>query len=143
FFQKHIFAGSPPAIDTVPITEADGEAVTYMQIHDMPGLVALAQLGTLEIHTWGAHADQPEKPDLMVFDLDPDVGLGWDKVALGAFELRRQLNRIGLESFVKTTGGKGLHVVLPVARSVSWDDFKAFSKAVVERIERDEPALYT
>jgi bifunctional non-homologous end joining protein LigD len=143
FFQKHILAGSPPAIGTVPITEIDGESVTYMQVHDMPGLVALAQLGTLEIHTWGAHADKPEKPDLMVFDLDPDIGLGWEKVALGAFELRRRLNSIGLESFVKTTGGKGLHVVVPVARGVSWDDFKAFSKAVVERMEREEPALYT
>jgi bifunctional non-homologous end joining protein LigD len=143
FFQKHILAGSPAAIDTVKITEADGETVTYMQIHDMPGLVALAQLGTLEVHTWGSHADKPDKPDLMVFDLDPDVGLGWDKVALGAFELRRQLNDIGLESFVKTTGGKGLHVTVPVARGVSWDDFKAFSKAVVERMEREEPGLYT
>jgi bifunctional non-homologous end joining protein LigD len=143
FFQKHLLAGSPPAVDVVPIVETDGESVKYMQIHDMPGLVALAQLGTLEIHTWGAHADKPEEPDLMVFDLDPDIGLGWDKVALAAFELRRRLHDAGLESFVKTTGGKGLHVVAPVARSIAWDDFKAFTKAVVERMERDEPALYT
>jgi bifunctional non-homologous end joining protein LigD len=143
FFQKQLLAGSPPAIHVVPITEADGETVDYMQIHDMPGLVALAQLGTLEIHTWGSHADKLEKPDLLVFDLDPDVGLGWEKVALGAFELRRRLNSAGLESFVKTTGGKGLHVVAPVTRNIGWDDFKAFSKAAVETMERDEPALYT
>jgi bifunctional non-homologous end joining protein LigD len=143
FFQKHVLAGSPPSIDVVPIAEADGDTVDYMQIHDMPGLVALAQLGTLEIHTWGAHADRPEKPDLMVFDLDPDVGLAWDKVALAAFALRRRLHDAGLESFIKTTGGKGLHVVVPIARGISWDDFKAFSKAFVEAIERDEPALYT
>jgi bifunctional non-homologous end joining protein LigD len=143
FFQKHVLAGSPPSIDVVPIVETDGETVKYMQVHDMPGLVALAQLGTLEIHTWGAHADKPEKPDLMVFDLDPDVGLGWDKVALAAFELRRRLHDVGLESFVKTTGGKGLHVVAPITRGVGWDDFKGFSKAVVERMERDEPAQYT
>lgn len=143
FFQKQLLPGSPPAIDTVPITETDGDTVDYMQIHDMPGLVALAQLGTLEIHTWGCHADKLEKPDLLVFDLDPDVGLGWEKVALAAFEMRRRLRDAGLESFVKTTGGKGLHVVAPVARTIGWDDFKAFAKAVVETMERDEPALYT
>jgi bifunctional non-homologous end joining protein LigD len=143
FFQKHVLAGSPPAIDVVPIDETEGETVHYMQIHDMPGLVGLAQLGTLEIHTWGSHADKPEKPDLMVFDIDPDVGLAWEKVALAAFELRRRLHDAGLESFVKTTGGKGLHVVAPVTRGIGWDDFKAFTKAMVERMERDEPALYT
>jgi len=143
FFQKHLAPGSPPAIEPAPILENDGTTGTYMQIHDLAGLVGLAQLGTLEIHTWGAHADQPDQPDLMVFDLDPDVGLGWEKVALGAFELRRRLREAGLESFVKTTGGKGLHVVAPVARGIAWDDFKAFSKAAVETMERDEPALYT
>jgi bifunctional non-homologous end joining protein LigD len=143
FFQKKILPGSPPAIDVVPIEESDGETVDYMQVHDMPGLVALAQLGTLEIHTWGSHADKLEKPDLLVFDLDPDVGLGWEKVALAAFELRRRLHDAGLESFVKTTGGKGLHVVAPVARTIGWDDFKAFSKLAVEAMERAEPALYT
>jgi bifunctional non-homologous end joining protein LigD len=143
FFQKHMLAGSPPAIGTVPIVESDGEAADYMQIHDLAGLVALAQLGTLEIHTWGAHTDELEHPDLIVFDLDPDVGLGWERVALGAFELRRRLQGAGLESFVKTTGGKGLHVVAPIARGIGWDDAKAFSKAVVEAVERDEPAGYT
>jgi bifunctional non-homologous end joining protein LigD len=147
FFQKHLTAGAPPPIEPVPIVEHDGDGdgppVDYMQIHDLAGLVALAQLGTLEIHTWGAHTDQLEQPDLLVFDLDPDVGLGWEKVALGAFELRRRLRDAGLESFVKTTGGKGLHVVVPIARGVGWADAKAFSKAVVEAMERDEPARYT
>jgi bifunctional non-homologous end joining protein LigD len=114
-----------------------------MAVHDMPGVVALAQLGTLEIHTWGCHTDQLDEPDLMVFDLDPDLGLGWERVVLGALELRRRLGDAGLESFVKTTGGKGLHVVAPVARGIGWDDFKAFSEAAVEAMERDEPALYT
>jgi bifunctional non-homologous end joining protein LigD len=79
----------------------------------------------------------------MVFDLDPDIGLGWEKVVLGALELRRRLGDAGLESFVKTTGGKGLHVVAPIARGIGWDELKAFSKAAVETMERDEPALYT
>jgi len=143
FFQKHLLAGAPPAIEPVAVVERDGETVDYMQIHDMAGLVALAQLGTLEIHTWGAHTDKLEQPDLMVFDLDPDVGIGWEKLALGAFELRRRLHDAGLESFVKTTGGKGLHVVAPIARGIGWDDFKAFSKAVVEAMAHAEPAGYT
>jgi bifunctional non-homologous end joining protein LigD len=143
FYQKHLLAGSPPAIDVVPIVETDGETVQYMKVHDMAGMIALAQLGTLEIHTWGCHADTLEQPDLLVFDLDPDVGLAWDKVVLAALELRRRLGDAGLESFVKTTGGKGLHVVAPTARGIGWDDFKAFSKAVVEAMEHDEPGLYT
>ena len=143
FFQKHILAGSPPAIEPVAITEDGGESVDYMKIHDPPGLAGLVQLGTLEIHTWGSHADRPEQPDLMVFDLDPDIGLGWEKVALAAFELRRRLHDLGLESFVKTTGGKGLHVVAPITRGIGWDDFKAFTKAVVEAMERDAPDSYT
>ncbi|HEY0479598.1 MAG TPA: non-homologous end-joining DNA ligase [Kofleriaceae bacterium] len=143
FFQKHILVGSPPAIDTVPIAEDDGETARYMQIHDLPGLVALAQLGCLEIHTWGSHTDQPERPDLMVFDLDPDIGLGWERVALGAFELRRRLHDLGLESFVKTTGGKGLHVVAPFTRGLGWDELKAFTRGVVAAMERDEPESYT
>jgi bifunctional non-homologous end joining protein LigD len=143
FFQKHRAPGSPPAVEAVQIDDGDGGTAAYMQVHDMAGLVALAQLGTLEIHTWGCHTDQIEQPDLMVFDLDPDLGLAWNKVALGAFELRRRLHDAGLESFVKTTGGKGLHVVVPITRPIGWDDFKAFSQTMVETLERDEPALYT
>jgi bifunctional non-homologous end joining protein LigD len=143
FYQKHILAGSPPAIDPLPIQESDGEVVEYMKIHDMPGLLALAQLGTLEIHTWGSRADTPERPDVMVFDLDPDVGLGWERVALAAFAMRRKLHDIGLASFLKTTGGKGLHVVVPIERSLDWDELKQFTKQVVESMEREEPHLYT
>jgi bifunctional non-homologous end joining protein LigD len=143
FFQKHLSAGAPSAIAPAPIVETDGTSAPYMQIHDLAGLVALAQLGSLEIHTWGTHADQPEQPDLMVFDFDPDVGLGMERVALGAFELRRRLHEAGLESFVKTTGGKGLHVVAPITRGIGWDDFKAFTKAMAQAMEDAEPALYT
>lgn len=143
FFQKHALAGAPPAIHHLPITEESGEVVDYMEIRDLPGLVALAQLGTLEIHTWGARADRPERPDLAVFDLDPDVGLGWEPVALGAFELRRRLSELGLQSWVKTTGGKGLHVVAPIDRRLGWYDFKEFTRLVVEQMEQAEPARYT
>jgi bifunctional non-homologous end joining protein LigD len=144
FFQKKIARGTPKPIRTVPIAEdSSGKTVDYMVVHDMPGLVALAQMGTLEIHTWGSHADKPERPDLIVFDLDPDERVGWDRVAVAAFELRKRLRALGLDSFVKTTGGKGLHVVAPVARRLDWDDFKQFSKQVVERMAEAEPRHYT
>lgn len=143
FFQKKIFPGSPPAIGTVQLREDDGSLVDYMKVNDMPGLVGLAQLGTLEIHTWGCHADKVERPDLIVFDLDPDEGMGWDRVALAAFDVRRRLGDIGLTSFVKTTGGKGLHVCAPVRRNIDWDSFKAFTKVFADKMASDEPKLYT
>ena len=143
FFQKKIYPGSPPAIGTVAIREETGDTVDYMQIHDLAGLVALAQLGTLEVHTWGAHVDRVERPDLIVIDLDPDTGLGWDRVAGTALELRERFAALGLETFVKTTGGKGLHVVAPIARRTSWDELKAFTRAVAEQLAAEQPARYT
>jgi bifunctional non-homologous end joining protein LigD len=144
FFQKKIYPGAPKSILTVDIQEEQGgEPVPYMRVRDMPGLVGLAQLGTLEIHVWGCHSDKVEKPDFMVFDLDPDVGVGWERVALAAFDLRRRLHDLGLESWVKTTGGKGLHVCFPVARRMSWDDFKGWSKAFADQLADADPEHYT
>ncbi len=125
FFQKHILAGAPSPIHRLPFREGDGELVDYMMIRDMPGLVALAQLGTLEIHTWGSHADNPELPDLMVFDLEPDVGLDRDRVQLAALALRRRLADLGLESWVKTTGGNGRHVINDVKQAITAGAWRA------------------
>ena len=143
FFQKHILKGSPSPIHRVPITDSNGEVDDYMRVNDMPGLVGLAQMGTLEIHTWGAHADNVERPDVMVFDLDPDEGLAWDKVALAAIELRKRLGELGLTSFVKTTGGKGLHVVVPIKRGLDWDELKELTKLVAEAMEIEAPDRFT
>jgi bifunctional non-homologous end joining protein LigD len=138
FFQKKISAGAPSAVHAVTIDDDD-----YMTVRDMPGLIALAQLGTLEAHVWGCHADDVEQPDFMVFDLDPDEGLAWDRVALAAFDVRKRLRERGLESWIKTTGGKGVHVCVPVARELDWDNFKAWSKAFADELAHDEPELYT
>lgn len=143
FFQKKLLPGSPKAIHTFDLEEVDGSVEKYMYIDDMPGLVGLAQLGTLELHTWGSHVDKVEKPDLVVFDLDPDVGLPWERVALAAFALRRRLDDLGLASFLKTTGGKGLHVVVPVERRLGWDEIKDASRLVAERMVKDDPSAYT
>lgn len=145
FFQKHVAQGRsavPDAVGRVEIREEKGVA-TYMTIDDRSGLLALAQMGVLEIHTWGCHADKVERPDQLVFDIDPDPALGWERVVDAARALRRILRELGLESFVKTTGGKGLHVVAPVARRIDWDAFKAFARAVAERLAADSPEAYT
>jgi bifunctional non-homologous end joining protein LigD len=114
-----------------------------MAVKDLAGLVALAQLGILEVHTWGTHIAKIEKPDIMVFDLDPDIGIAWERVALAAIELRGLLHELDLESFVKTTGGKGLHVCVPIERKLEWDAMKAFTKAVSEQMERRQPTNFT
>ncbi|HEY1559211.1 MAG TPA: non-homologous end-joining DNA ligase [Kofleriaceae bacterium] len=143
FYQKKRAAGTPAAVGTVRVAESNGEPADYMQIHDLAGLIALAQLGTLEIHTWGCHADKLERPDLIVFDLDPDPAVAWDRVAAAALQLRRRLGDAGLDSWVKTTGGKGLHVVAPLAPRATWDELVAFAKQLVDRLAADEPADYT
>ncbi|HEX4449453.1 MAG TPA: non-homologous end-joining DNA ligase [Kofleriaceae bacterium] len=143
FFQKKIYPGAPSAVQTVTVREEDGDVVEYMKVRDMPGLIGLAQLGTLETHVWGCRADNVERPDFMVFDLDPDVGLAWDRVALAAFDVRKRLREVGLESWVKTTGGKGLHICVPLARELDWARFKAWSKAFADKLAHDEPELYT
>lgn len=112
-------------------------------VRDMRGLVALAQLGSLEIHTWGSRAPDLEHPDVMVLDLDPDDSLPWKEVALAAFDVRTRLRAVGLDSLVKTTGGKGLHVVVPLSGKPTWDEVKAWTKAFAEQLERDDPKTYS
>jgi bifunctional non-homologous end joining protein LigD len=141
FFQKHMNEGVPDAVGRVTIRESKGEGV-YGFVKDLNGLIALAQLGVLEIHNWGCHVQKLEKPDLFVFDLDPDEGLGFERVIEAALTLREQLAALGLESFVKTTGGKGLHVVVPVRPKHSWDEHKAFAHALVTAMMRAEPERY-
>ncbi len=143
FFQKKLAKGSPPPIAAVKLREESGELVDYMQIHDLPGLLGLAQLGTLEIHTWGCHTDKLERPDLIVLDLDPDPAVPFEQTSLAALALRKRLGDLGLDSWVKTTGGKGLHVVAPIERRLTWNDLKQLAKDVVDRMAADEPKHYT
>jgi bifunctional non-homologous end joining protein LigD len=112
-------------------------------VDDLPGLVSLVQMGILEIHTWNALADAIERPDRVVFDLDPDLTVGWDRVVSAAVALRDRLHELGLESFVKTTGGKGLHVVVPLRPASTWEESFSFSRAISEERERAEPRAYT
>ncbi len=139
FYQKHVSEQFAASIDRVDV----GEDQPYGAIDSLEGLLALVQMGVLELHIWGAHKDRIEQPDYIVFDLDPDEGLGWERVVAGARTVRERLTDLGLETFLKTTGGKGLHVVAPLTRKLSWDDVKAFTKAISEAIVADEPTLYT
>lgn len=143
FYQKHVGQGVPDVIDSVDVRESGGRIGKYLVVHDLPGLVALVQIGVLEMHVWGARADELEKPDRLVFDLDPDPDLPWKRVVEAAVNVRDRLEELGLKSWVKTTGGKGLHVVAPIARRLEWDAVKQFSHAVARSIVAAAPAQYT
>jgi bifunctional non-homologous end joining protein LigD len=122
FFQKHRTDGLPDAIRSVDVADEEDEGpVPHVMIEDTAGLVALVQIDVLEIHPWGARADRIEKPDRVVFDLDPDEGLPWAAVVAGARAVRLRLETLGLDCVVKTTGGKGLHVVVALARRHGWE----------------------
>ena len=141
FFQRHAGSGVPDQIKEVEISGFE-ESGAYLYFSDKSGLIALVQMGVLEMHPWGSRVDRPERPDRLIFDLDPGEGLAFRDVVAAAIETRKFLEKLGLTSFVKTTGGKGLHVVLPMARRYSWQDAKAFAKAAAELMAAREPQRY-
>ena len=142
FFQKHMDESAPEELGRVEVEEKEGPEV-YGYVHSVQGLIALVQMSALELHASNARRQQLEKPDRFVIDLDPDEGLRWRQVVNGAIHVRDLLGEIGLRSFVKTTGGKGLHVVVPLQRRSDWADVKAFSGAVADLLVRVAPKLYT
>lgn len=142
FYQKHVTDQVHEAIDRVEVEETDGRAC-YMVANTTTAIVALAQLGMLELHTWGATQNRLDRPDRMVLDLDPAPGLPWEEVIEAAYLMRTLLEELNLKSFVKTTGGKGLHVVVPLRRNHSWEEVKGFSKALAEHMTGTMPARFT
>ncbi|MBC7907495.1 MAG: DNA ligase D [Rhodospirillaceae bacterium] len=138
FYQRHPHPGMPKAIRRFP----DDDEV-LVGVEDVEGLIGLVQMGALEIHSWGSRTCDIERPDLLVFDLDPDEGLAWPKVAAGAREIKDRLAALKLAAFLKTTGGKGLHVVVPLVPRADWAEAKAFSKALAEAVSGDSPDAYT
>ena len=141
FYQKHPTRGTSPAVHAVAIRESRGVR-DYMTVVDGAGLLSLVQLGALEIHAWGARAPDVEHPDLVTFDLDPDAGVPWSRTVAAAHAVRARLAELGLVSFAKTTGGKGVHVVVPLAPRAGWTEVKAFAHALVSGMVRDDPDLY-
>jgi len=138
FVQKHANDTTVEGVGRIEVPTG-GTTATYMTAGTLPELVRLVQMGVLELHTWGARGGRLDRPDRIIFDLDPDTALEWKIVAEGALLVRSLLEDIGLASFVKTTGGKGLHVVAPLAAKHTWDEVKAFSKSLAHQLERDLP----
>jgi bifunctional non-homologous end joining protein LigD len=141
FFQKHATKGFPTEFKGIEITEKEGRD-TYLYIEDEKGLVAAVQMGALELHIWGAHNKTLEKPDRLVFDFDPDVDIDFAWVKLAAEEMRDRLKSLDVESFCMATGGKGLHVVVPLKPKHGWDDIKAFAEAMARMMAADDPDRY-
>ncbi|MBO0748989.1 MAG: DNA ligase D [Porphyrobacter sp.] len=139
FFQKHDTGSFGPHVQHVPVTEKRGNVEEYIYVEDVAGLLACVQMGTIEFHGWGSKADDVEVPDRMVFDLDPDVGLDFEDVKTAAADIRKRLADIGLASFPMLSGGKGVHVIVPLSRGHSWDAHKDFSKRFAEALSMAEP----
>ena len=139
FFQKHPGLGASDHLRRFEVVEKQKE---YLALYDLAGLIFLVQMGVLEIHIWGSQADHFEKPDRLILDLDPDPAVDWSHVVTAAKEVRLLLEEIGLVSFVKTTGGKGLHVVVPIRRRTDWDEAKAFCRAVADFLVAAAPDRY-
>ncbi|KGB55664.1 DNA ligase D [Sphingopyxis sp. SE2] len=142
FFQKHDSGSFGDHVHHVPIREKDGGHEDYLYVEDADGILACVQMGTIEFHGWGSHVGALEKPDRMVFDLDPDEGLDFADVKKSALDIRRQLADIGLVSFAMLSGGKGVHVVVPLDPKHGWDAHKDFSKRFAEALSLAEPDRY-
>ncbi|HSN21578.1 MAG TPA: non-homologous end-joining DNA ligase [Usitatibacter sp.] len=142
FYQKHIDAAWSPEIERVAIPESRGEGI-YAVANSAAAVVGLVQKGVIEMHVWGATTGDLAEPDRMVLDLDPHPAVPWREVMAAARLVRERLEALGLESFVKTSGGKGLHVAVPLAPRHEWDEVKAFSRALAESLAAEEPERFT
>jgi bifunctional non-homologous end joining protein LigD len=143
FYQKHTTGTFPEAMKPVGIRESSGEEEEYSYFDDLAGIIAGVQMGVLEFHIWGSRIDNVEKPDRLVFDLDPDEGLDFGDVRRAAFDLRDRLQALGLTTFPMLTGGKGVHVVAPLAPRLEWPQVKAFARAFATSLAGEAPERYT
>ncbi|SOE72387.1 ATP-dependent DNA ligase LigD phosphoesterase module /ATP-dependent DNA ligase LigD polymerase module [Burkholderia sp. OK233] len=141
FFQKHSQKLSIPNVTQHP--GLDPGHPPLITVDTLKALVGAAQMGTIEFHTWNAVVSNIEKPDRMVFDLDPDASLGWERMIEAAQLTRSLLEEFGLTSFCKTSGGKGFHVVVPLAKHAGWDEVKTFSQAVAQHMATTLPKYFS
>ena len=143
FYQRHAGGKLPTGVVGVPVkSRTSGKTEQYIAVESAEGLVGLAQMGVLEVHPWGARTDALETPDRLIFDFDPGDGIVWEQLVAAAEEIRRLLEGFELESFVKWTGGKGLHVVAPVEANHRWDTVREFARGLAKEMEARRPDLY-
>ncbi|HEX4301228.1 MAG TPA: DNA ligase D [Rhizomicrobium sp.] len=140
FYQRHKLLGTAVPMLALKVS---GEKEAFLGVDSAEALVALAQQAVTEIHPWGSAKNDPDSPERIILDLDPAPDVPFARVIEGAQELRRRLSKLGFEPFVKTTGGKGLHVVVAIKKGSSWAEVKAFAKAVAAKLEDDMPERYT
>jgi bifunctional non-homologous end joining protein LigD len=143
FFQKHDSGSFGPHVLHVPVAEKDGHREDYLYVEDVAGVIACVQMGTIEFHGWGSRVADVDKPDRIVFDLDPDVGLDFGAVRKAAKDLRRQLADMGLTTFPMLTGGKGVHVIAPLRPVRAWPEVKDFCRRFALALAETEPDRFT
>ena len=143
FFQKHDSGSMSEHVKQIPVKEKDGSVEDYLYFEDVRGVLAAAQMGTIEFHGWGSKVDNIEHPDRLVFDLDPDVGLDFVKVKEAAVRVRDLVEDLGLKSFPLLTGGKGIHVVIPLDRTADWKAVKSFAGRFSRAVAEAEPERFT
>jgi len=141
FFQKHAWKGLSPHIIEIADPE-DEQSAKFLKIEGFDGLAALVQSAALEIHPWGTTTDHWEKPDMIIMDLDPGEDVDWTAVITAAHEIRERFSALGLASFVKTSGGKGLHVVASLKPDAAWPRVKDTAEAIAHAMSADSPDRY-
>ena len=142
FYQRHAFQGLPAGVETIELADEE-ERAAFISITEAKGYLGLTQFGAVEFHLWGCHIDDPEHPDRLVMDLDPDEGLPWARVCDGAEILRDRLRAMGFRPFLRTTGGKGVHLVVALEGGHDWPTVKGFAEALARAMAADNPGLFT
>jgi bifunctional non-homologous end joining protein LigD len=143
FFQKHDSGGFPDAMKSLLIAEKDGDKQDYFYIDSLAGLIAGTQMNVLEWHLWGSRTKNVEKPERIIFDIDPDEGLGFEHVRAAAKDIRAELEALELASYPLVSGGKGIHVIAPIRPNLEWPDIKAFCKGLAQRLAEKHPDRFT
>jgi bifunctional non-homologous end joining protein LigD len=143
FFQKHDAGSFGDAVKQVTIKETDGKDQPYLYVDTAKGLLTCVQMGTIEFHGWGARVEDIDRPDRLVFDLDPDLGLDFESVRAAAFRFRDILDTMGLETFPMLTGGKGVHVIAPLVPDAEWPDVKDFAHRLARSVAQMDPENFT
>jgi bifunctional non-homologous end joining protein LigD len=142
FFQKHHADTLGGAVKSVGLREKGGTTGRYLYVDDARAVLELVQMNALEFHPWGSRVDEPDQPDRLVFDLDPAPGIAWNPLVDAANDVRAALRALGLESFARLSGGKGLHVVVPIRRGPDWSVAKAFCERVAVAMSNAQPGKY-